>query len=141
MNSQGSQSEKRFATRVKTEEATVTYRRKGFWTRIFGGAASESSLPIRNISQSGICFMCTTKLKRGQLLAMVISVHGESEGVPVRGEVIWVGQGDEQHPYRAGVRFAGMTGEVEGRLIAVTDKIATTRTTGPGERSASAGTG
>ena len=103
---------------MEPERASVDYKKRGSWLRIFGDAAAESSVPVRNISRVGICFMCGRRLRSGQQLEMVVNFPREGESIPVSGQVMWAGPGNGQQPYRVGVRFGGLSGEAEQKLMA-----------------------
>ena len=138
MNDFESDMDARSADRFEVEEATVSYRGRGLWARIMGGVAAESSLPVRNFSGRGICFMCEQRLKGGQRLEMVIKLRGEQQSLPVSGVVVWVGQGNHRYPQRAGVRFTRIGLESARRLAAVFERLRTREKarahgSGPGE--------
>jgi len=109
--------------RFVSDGATIAYRVKGLLARVLGGR-SEASLPVRNVSARGVCFMCSGKLKSGWKLEMEVRLHRENVNFSVGGEVVWVGRGDAQYPHRAGVKFTAMMMEAANALNAIADKLA-----------------
>lgn len=92
----------------KTDESRREYRRlsinlKGSY-RIFESGLPFAVMTVVNLSRTGICFQCDSKLKPETLLELRVRLPKQPE-VRMLAKVIWSNRFAEEETFRCGVRL------------------------------------
>ncbi len=116
--------ERREYKRFGVKRLGIRYCRSGLFSFITGW--SDRYL-VLNIAEGGLFFMTREELRRGQRLAVMLSLPGVDQ-IRGKGRVIWSLRSRDHDAWKIGVRFVGLSDRNSRRLknlidTAVLDRI------------------
>lgn len=109
--------ERRGKRRYGVKSSTLKYR-KGAFTLF---SPSSDPLLLLNVSESGCHFITKEDFEPGQKMTLTIEAPRLPAAVHVKGRVTWSRKSEEQHAYRVGVEFEGISDTARKRLKSLLD--------------------
>jgi len=136
MSEESGTQEQRAGERLSPKGSVLAYQKKGCLGGLLKGKSSKRLVPVRNMSSTGVCFLCHDRLRAGQKLTMTIRLSDQGPNVVVEAQVVRKEKGRGVYEHMVSARFVDFKGTAWQYLshlkdyVVLRDETSTSRTVG-----------